>query len=244
MPIHDWTKTYAGAFHHFHVTWLSEIAKALNSGVLPEGYYALGEQVIGGAVPDVLTLERRDAMPPDAPPLAPDSLGAAPLPSATITAVAEHPRYPPRPRVIAVRHVSRDRLVAMIEIVSAGNKSDAAEIGSLIEKTLVALSKGVHVLLVDLHGPGAYDPDGLHNLIWKELGQDTMSLPSGKPLQVASYLSARRVQCFLEPLAVGDMLPSAPLFLTSALHVRVPLESTHAVAFAAVPEHLRRQVEG
>ena len=50
MPVHDWTRTYAGAFHHLHVTWLVEISRALNQGLLPPGYYALGEQVIGGAV--------------------------------------------------------------------------------------------------------------------------------------------------------------------------------------------------
>ena len=101
MPIHNWKKTYAGAFHHFHVTWLSEIAKALNAGVLPKGYYALGEQVIGGAVPDVLTLAER--APRDAEGLKAEALepGPASLPTATITAVAEIPRYPPPP--------SRDR---------------------------------------------------------------------------------------------------------------------------------------
>jgi hypothetical protein len=34
--------------------WLVEIARVLNNGLLPSGYYALGEQVIGGAMPDAL----------------------------------------------------------------------------------------------------------------------------------------------------------------------------------------------
>lgn len=55
MPIHDWTKTYDGAFHDFHVSWLVQLKRTLNKGLLPPGYYAMGEQVIGGAVPDVLT---------------------------------------------------------------------------------------------------------------------------------------------------------------------------------------------
>ena len=87
MPIHNWKKTYAGAFHHFHVTWLSEIAKALNAGVLPKGYYALGEQVIGGAVPDVLTLEKRE--PQGGGGLKTETFEPEPLtlPKATITSV-------------------------------------------------------------------------------------------------------------------------------------------------------------
>ena len=171
MPIHDWTKTYAGAFHDFHVSWLSQLKRALNKGLLPKGYYALGEQVIGGAVLDVLTLERRDNMDRGSEPaLSVVDMTDHHEPSATLTAIAEAPRYPPRPRVIAVRHASGDRLVAMIEIVSAGNKHDASDIGSLVEKTVVALSKGIHVVLIDLHPPGRFDPDGLHNLIWAELG--------------------------------------------------------------------------
>ncbi len=220
MPIHDWTRTYAGAFHHFHGTWLFRIAEALNAGLLSPGYYALGEQVADC-----------------------DAASAA-LPSATLTAVAEAPCYPPRPRVIAVRHESNHRLVAMIEIVSAGNKSDAAEIGSLVEKTVVALSKGIHVVLVDLHPPGAFDPAGLHNLIWTELGQPPVAFSREKPLQVVSYRSAGSVSSFIEPRSVGERLPDAPLFLTPPHFVSLPLETTYQEAFAALPMNLKEDVGG
>lgn len=245
MPIHDWAKTYPGAFHHLHVTWLVEIARALNDGLLPPGYYALGEQVIGGAVPDVLTLERMGSSRGGS--VAPPSFtvpAPSPAPAATITAIAEEPRYPPRPRVIAVRHRSGDRLVAMIEIVSAGNKTDPADLGSLVEKTVVALSKRIHVVLVDLHDPGPFDPRGIHNLIWTELGQDEVQLPPGKPLQVVSYLAEGKVSSFIEPLSVGDRLPSSPLFLEHGRFVPLPLEATYARSFEAVPRHIREQVGG
>src|SRR5262245_35921483 len=112
MPIHDWTRTYSGVFHAFHVAWIAELQRTLNSGLLPDGYYALGEQVVGGAVPDVLTLERRAPISGQPPALSAEAPAGLPSPTATITAVAEEPRYPPRPRVIAVRHKSGDRLVA------------------------------------------------------------------------------------------------------------------------------------
>jgi hypothetical protein len=244
MPIHDWTKTYAGVFHHLHVTWLVDLARVLNNGLLPAGYYALGEQVIGEAVPDVLTLEREQTTG-IGDEISPPSLTSGPsaLPAATITAVAEAPRYPPRPRVIAVRHRSGDRLVAMVEMVSAGNKTDAADIGSLVEKTVVALSKGIQVVLIDLHPPGPFDPRGLHNLIWTELGQDPVDLPPEKPLQVVSYLSEGKVSSFIEPLAIGDRLPEAPLFLEGGRFVPLPLESTYLKSFESVPRHLREEVE-
>jgi hypothetical protein len=58
MPIHDWTRVDAGVFHHFHLSWIDEIARALNRGRLPRGYYALAEQVTGDFVLDVLMLYR------------------------------------------------------------------------------------------------------------------------------------------------------------------------------------------
>jgi hypothetical protein len=144
--------------------------------------------------------------------------------------------------VIAVRHASGHRLVAMIEIVSAGNKTDAADLGSLVEKTVVALSKGIHVVLVDLHGPGSFDPQGVHNLVWTELGQEPVDLPADRPLQVVSYLSHRRISSYIEPLRVGDRLPGVPLFLKPGLFVKLPLEATYQAAFDALPEHLREEL--
>jgi hypothetical protein len=244
MPVHDWTRISAGVCHHLRVTWLVELARTLNHSLLPPGYYALGEQVVGGAVPDVLTLGQRFPRNRSSVDLSAVEAQMARLPTATITVVAEAPSYPPRPRVIAVRHRSGDRLVAIIEIVSAGNKHDAADLGSLIEKTVVALSKGVHVVLIDLHPPGPFDPQGLHNLVWIELGQETVNFPSARPLQVVSYLSQGKVSSFIEPLVVGDRLPEAPLFLDDGRFVRLPLEVTYMTSFEALPEHLREEITG
>jgi hypothetical protein len=186
MRIHDWTKTYDGAFHHFHITWLVEITRTLNSGLLPPGYYALGEQVIGGAVPNVLTLSSRTAS--DVPSGVHERVEVEPngLPSATMTAVSEPPQVRPPARVVAVRRVSGQRLVAMVEIVSAGNKTDATDLGAFVEKTVGALSKGIHVVLIDLHFPGGLDSQGVHNLVWTRLGEPPMPFSPDRPLQVVS----------------------------------------------------------
>src|SRR5437868_7352217 len=57
MPVHDWTRVDAGLFHAFHHGWVEELARALNSGLLPADYFALPEQNIRGPIPDVLTLK-------------------------------------------------------------------------------------------------------------------------------------------------------------------------------------------
>lgn len=45
MPIHDWTRVDAGIFHALHHHWITELARALNRGILPSDYYALPEQL-------------------------------------------------------------------------------------------------------------------------------------------------------------------------------------------------------
>ena len=57
MPIHDWTQIFDDAFHDFHQSWIVHIRNRLNGGLLPEGYYAAMEQVIGGPNSDVVTLD-------------------------------------------------------------------------------------------------------------------------------------------------------------------------------------------
>ena len=49
MPIHDWTRVSAGTFHGFHNAWITELARALNNGVLPSPFYAEAEQVASEA---------------------------------------------------------------------------------------------------------------------------------------------------------------------------------------------------
>src|SRR5262249_57519087 len=65
MPIHDWTRVGAGTFHDFHATWIVEIKRVLNRGILPPGYYAMAEQIAGSLGLDVLTLQATD--PEDEP---------------------------------------------------------------------------------------------------------------------------------------------------------------------------------
>ena len=57
MPVHDWTKVEAGIFHNFHHCWITENIRVLNDDLLPDGFYALAEQITSNFVPDVLTLQ-------------------------------------------------------------------------------------------------------------------------------------------------------------------------------------------
>src|SRR5437879_2953832 len=57
MPIHDWTRVDAGTFHFFHQRWISALCDSLNIGGLPDGFFAMAEQIIGGPAPDVVALQ-------------------------------------------------------------------------------------------------------------------------------------------------------------------------------------------
>lgn len=245
MPIHDWSRVDAGVFHAFHTSWIGDIQKALNAGLLPTDYYALAEQVGGGVIPDVLTLKRNGRHgQPHAGETPPGNGVTVMRPPATrIVATVAEDAYVRKRRTIAIRQVSDDRVIALLEIVSPGNKSSAKALRDFVAKALAALEAGVHLLLIDLHGPTARDPQGVHGVIWEELGGRHYTAPAGKPLTLVSYVADLMRTAYVEPVAVGDKLRDMPLFLEPDFYVNVPLEATYQQAWQGVPRHLRGVLE-
>src|SRR5262245_56908133 len=120
MPIHDWTRVDAGIFHHFHHTWITEIQRALNRGLLPPEYYALAEQIAGGLGPDVLTLQRpTNGAPPAGEPSKGVTVATAPT-KVQFHFHSEQDRYAGKAKAVVIRHASNHRVVAVVEIVSPG----------------------------------------------------------------------------------------------------------------------------
>jgi hypothetical protein len=251
MPVHDWTRVGAGVFHDFHLEWISAIKRALNAGLLPRGFYAMVEQVAAGFQPDVVALER------DRPAAAPSggrrtnparpagggvALAAAP-PRVRFTAAAEPERYAARRRRVAVRHGSGDQVVAIVEVVSPGNKDSRNALRSFVEKAVEFLNAGVHLLLLDLFPPGPRDPQGTHAAVWSEIIDDGFRLPADKPLTLVAYAAGLVKRAFIEPVAVGDVLPDMPVFLNPDLYVPTPLEATYRTAFEGVTERWREVLE-
>lgn len=250
MPIHDWTLVEAGIFHDFHTVWVAEIRNALNAGRLPKDYYALAEQHAGKFVADVLTLQVEEPSKANGAYVAPTSGGVAlaevrPKVRREVAMTSEPETLR---RSIAIRHVSGHRLVALIEIVSPGNKDRAEHLEEFVAKAVSALNKGVHLLLVDLFPPTAHDPQGLHGKVAAWLNSDgpPYDLPAAEPLTFACY-SARPPEKaylgFLEHAAVGAAVPDMPIFLTPDRYVMVPLAETYAAAWNGMPEFWRKVLE-
>jgi hypothetical protein len=244
MPIHDWTRVEAGVFHDFHNAWITHLRDALNNGLLPADHYALGEQIAGGLGPDVMTLR--------APPSA-DNGPSADLPGTTAVAVApprvrltvraEAELYTRRQRTLVIRHVSDHRIVALVEIVSPGNKGSRHEIRSLLDKALAALPRGIHLLLIDLQPPSPRDPEGIHGVLWEQLTGAAYQQPAEQPLTLAAYDAGPPTVAYVETVAVGGVLPDMPLFLAPEQYINAPLEATYLAAYKGVPLYFRNLLE-
>jgi hypothetical protein len=236
MPVHDWTRVSDGTFHDFHYSWVLEIKRALKRGLLPDGYYVMAEQFGGDlGAPDVLTLQKGGSKPESESSLS----GTATL---TDTPPAVHARttiprdsYARTQRTLVIRHTSDDRIVAMIEVLSPGNKSSRHAIRSFLDKAVAALDAGVHLLLVDVHPPGPRDPQGIHGAVLNEIGTEEYALGSQRPLTAVAYIGGAVVEAFVAHFAVGEPVPEMPLFLTRENYVRVPLEATYTAAWEDVP---------
>jgi hypothetical protein len=245
--MHDWTRVDAGIFHAFHHSWIEEIARALNRGILPADYYALPDQHAAGFGPDVLALQGKvDSNDDDGMDGHASSSGGSVLlatPKLQMTAETDMAFYRRKQSSIAVRHVSGDRIVAMIEIVSPGNKTSRNGLRAFVEKAAELLDKRIHLLILDPHPPGRRDPNGIHGEIWEEIAGEECTAPADKPLTLAAYESGLSVRAYVVHLRVGDALPDRPVFLEPEKAVMVPLEKTYQAAFDAVPRRWQRVLE-
>ncbi len=247
MPMHDWTLVDAGIYHAFPHSWIEENFRVLNR-LLPEDYYALPEQYAAGYGPDVLTLKRQTTEESDGAGPAGNGNGstatlARPRPKTRFMAETAAAFYRRKQKVVAVRHVSDDSLVAVLEIRSPGNKSGIRPFRDFLAKTSQLLESRIHLLVVDPFPPTKRDPNGIHAAIWEEVEDQPFSLPPDKRLTLASYECDLSTRAYVETVAVGDPLPDMPLYLEPDVFVDVPLEATYEAAFAIQPSRWREVLE-
>jgi hypothetical protein len=240
MPIHNWTKVDAGIFHDFHHAWITELRNLLNGGVLPEGYYALAEQVTRPFGPDVLTLQAVETT------YSPNPKGPAAValldkpPKVRIIQERDADLYAKKANHIAIRHSCNDQVIALLEIVSSGNKHSRHAMDAFLNKVESILEQGIHLLFIDLFPPTPRDPHGIHSLIW---GDDAPMPPDDQPLTLAAYNAAEVRRAYVEPTAVGNVLVDMPLFLDEFNYVPISLETTYQTAWRGVPQRWKRVLE-
>jgi len=239
MPIHDWTRVRANRFHHFHQTWTTQIAASLNAGRLPPGFFAMAEQITGGPEADVVTLELTPN--PESSSTGGLAVQSAP-PKARIVTRSETGTYARKANRVTIRHPDGN-VVAVVEIVSPGNKDSAHAIRTFARKAVNFLYSGIHLLIVDLFPPNRRNPQGIHKVIWDRIQEEPFELPPDKPLTLAAYSAGSDIVAYVEPVAVGDVLPDRPIFLTPYEYVMCPLESTYLASWDMFPAVLKEALE-
>jgi hypothetical protein len=220
MPIHDWTRVEAGLFHAFRFGWICALSDSLNAGTLPPDYYCLVEPSIPGSTPADFTLQSETEIP-------------------------DEEVYARKADRLTVRHL-RGQIVAVVEIVSPGNKSSGAGFRSFVQKSTELIEQGVHLLVIDLFPPNERNLQGVHPAIWDEFEEDEdaeFTLPSDKPLTLASYDAGPPPTAYIEPIAVSDTLPEMPLFLEPEHYVLAPLETTYQTSWSHFPGVLKGLLE-
>ena len=249
VPIHDWTRVRPGCYHDFHQSWATYLKRDLKR-LLPPDYYAENDSVVVFDPPeedgpawreiDVLGLRRQPEGGANGSPSEPVR---EPIPAGGV-ALAEAPSlvtFPDRPPVrrrrrrIRIRHGSGDRVVALVEFASPGNRNAVRKVELFASKVTRSLRAGVHVLLIDPFPPTGPAPAGLHGAVAERFGAEANPDPA-RPLSFVGYKACPDARASVQTRAVGEDPPRVPLFLDPGWFVFVDLAPSYAAATADLAE--------
>jgi hypothetical protein len=174
------------------------------------------------------------------------------------TALIEQKAGPKEPDVLTVDKFTEQRRSAELgglmiaeapktRIVRKPSKENYADLANRIVikhhpgQTVAA----IHLLVIDLFPPTKRDPFGVHRAIWDEFEEedDQFEFPPGKDRIVASYHAGREKAAYAEPIAVGDPIPTMPLFLYEGRHIKVPLEAVYQTTWSYMEPEVQEMVE-
>lgn len=208
----------------FHGAWAAAVARLLNGGVLPAGYYAMPFLDHDGPVEiDVAALEH-------AVPDATGVLGTQPwTPPAPGLAVAVEWPDVEDVRVEVLTEDGDPRLAAAVELVSPRNKDRPRAREAFVSKCAGHLRRGCGLVVVDVVTARRAD---LHAELLAVLGA-TDATPTGALSAVAYRAvggSAGQLLAWPAALEVGQPLPTIPLWLGADTAVPLDLEASHTAA--------------
>jgi hypothetical protein len=232
MPLRDHFRSPVNDKHHwssFHGGWPMEIVRTLFDR-LPPGYQAGPRVYLGSSFEvDVSVAEDDDLSPFDA---LGGSGGTATLPAVEepYTIVADFSG--PDEYEVRVYDSDRDQtLVAAIEIVSPSNKDRPTSRTQFVGKVEALLREGVCVSIVDIVSDRQAN---LYHDLLARLGHADPQLGTDPPALYAVTLRARTrrkqpplLDAWYFPMAVGQALPTIPLWLSRRLRIDLPLETSY-----------------
>lgn len=208
----------------FHGAWAAAIARLLNGGVLPPGYYAVPFLDREGPIEvDIAALRETDH-----PAAAPGQSPWAPA-EPEVSIAVEWPAMD-EIRVEIFNDDGDPRLAAAIELVSPSNKDRKNARAAFTAKCADYLRRGCGLVVVDVVTSRRAN---LHQEILATLGVEEVGIH--RPLSVTAYQSVGRDEkgrLLAWPISVeiGQPLPTVPLWLGGEFAVQLDLEASHSVA--------------
>lgn len=205
--------------------WAAVMARLLNAGVLPPGYYAVPFLDRDGPVEiDVAALREFDPAGgmDGARPWAPDAPGLA---------VAVEWSTGDDVRVEVFADDGDPRLAAAVELVSPSDKDRPRSREAFADECAGYLRRGCGVVVVDVVTTRRAE---LHDDLLAALGADRCPTAPAA-LSAVSYRAIGRdaegrLLAWPASLGVGQPLPTVPLWLGADLAVPLDLEASHAAA--------------
>jgi hypothetical protein len=217
----------------FHGAWAAAVARLLNHGVLPAGYYAVPLVDRDGPIEiDVAALREQGASESASGVVEPQAW-AAPAPA---LAVAVDLAAVDGVEVHVFADEGDPRLAAAIELLSPRNKDRPAARQAFAVKCVGYLQQGSSVVVVDTVTTRRAD---LNSAILSLLGVDPSAVtvpPSG--LSTVSYRAvgrdeeSKQLQAWPAPLALGQPLPTLPLWIASDFCVPLDLDASYQMTCA------------
>lgn len=217
----------------FHSSWATRLADALTERWLPPNYIAEKHAHLGPAVEiDVGTCEQETTI------TAAEGGGAVATvgPKVWTPPVADGSLAAAFTDTFEVRVLCTDtgpNLVAVIELISPGNKDRASERRAFATKCASYLYQGISIIIMDIVTNRRAN---LHNEILEIMdGADSLRLSPESSLYAVAYRPLRRgkediIDVWRSPLALGRALPTLPLGLRADLAIPVNFEETYAEA--------------
>jgi hypothetical protein len=203
-------------------------------------YSAIPEKKVLGREPDVTTVETATASLSQSG--VATRVQSRPIAQGIMQVESESAYYARKANRIAI-YRGKAQVVAIIEIVSPGNKNSREDFESFVSKLVEFLERNVSVLVIDLFSPTSRDPDGVHSELWVRVSNvSPAKKPADKPLTVASYDTGPELTSYVNNLAVRDVIPNMPLFIGPGHYVTIPLQALYDNSWNELPELLRDEM--
>lgn len=200
-------------WHSFHNSWATYLAADLNRQ-LPAGYFAEANVQFGIEI-DVATYD--DTGTPTTGGWVP------PAPTATIPYAVTTDQV----EVLIYHQEGGPQLAGAVELVSPSNKDRATARDAFVSKCVAYLSQSIGLLIVDVVTDRHAN---LHAELMARLGSPRAT--AEPELYATAYRrvahdQAEGVDVWLEPLAIGQPLPTLPLWLRGGPCLEVALEVSY-----------------